>query len=352
MEPIRFEHETVLLLLFGLPALAACFWWAFRRRRRLLERFAGAAVVDRLIDSVSRRKQIAKAVGLVAAVGLIVTALARPQWGSHRLPIRRKGVDVIVAVDTSRSMLARDVAPSRLDRAKFLLRSLVKRLRGDRVGVIAFAGAATVECPLTLDYDLALSVLDVIDADTIPVQGTAIGDTIRAAVKAFERTGRAERVLVLLTDGEDQGTDPVGAAEEAAKAGVTIYAIGIGSRQGNPILIDGKVKKDAQGDPVRTRLDAETLQRVALKTGGKYIEAQPGGDVELQEVYASINQLQKTVQESKLSTIYEERFVWFLLAAALILAWEMLQNDRVRALNRTRIPTRARARSHVDEETS
>jgi Ca-activated chloride channel homolog len=327
---MRFEHPQILNLLFALPLLGLFFWWAFRRKRRLLERFANVRVIDRLIASTSQRKQVAKAAGLVAAQALLIVALARPQWGAVTRPIERKGVDLLVAIDTSRSMLARDVPPDRLTRAKHELQGLIRRVQGDRVGIVPFAGTAFVACPLTLDYGLAMDILDTININSVPVQGTAIGTAIKTATDTFQRTARGQRVLVLLTDGEDQGTDPVGEAEKAAKEGVIIYTIGIGSREGNPIPTDGSLKKDAEGNPVNSRLDSDTLQKIALKTGGKYIEGKPGGELELDEIYSSINQLQKSLQESKSYTIYEERFAWFLLPAILILVWELLQNDRKR----------------------
>jgi len=325
---MQFGNPQVLNLLFALPTVALFFWWVFRRKRRLLGRFAGVAVIDRLIATTSRAKQIAKACGLVLAVALIIVALARPQWGSHTRPIEKKGVDIMIAIDTSRSMLARDIPPDRLTRAKQELRALIRRVQGDRVGIIPFAGTAVVQCPLTLDYGLAMDILDTVNVDSVPVQGTAIGTAIRTATDTFKRTAKGKRVLILLTDGEDQGTHPVAAAAEAAKEGVVIYAIGIGTREGNPIPEAGKLKKDSEGNPVNSRLDAETLQRAALKTGGKYIEGKPSGEMELDEVYASVGALEKTLQESKVYTIYEERFGWFLLLAALILAWELIQTDR------------------------
>lgn len=327
---MRFENPNILLLLFALPALAGFFWWALRRKRRLLERFAAAEALERLIATVSRRKQIARAVALTLAVGLILFALARPQWGVKSQSIERKGVDLMVAIDTSRSMLAQDIPPSRLQRAKDQLTAIIHRARGDRVGVIAFAGEAIVQCPLTLDYGLAMDFLSAITPETVPTQGTAIGDAIRAAIKAFERSGTGQQALVLLTDGEDQGTDPLAAAEEAADKGIIIYAIGIGTREGNPIPAGGNYLKDDAGAPVNTRLDAETLQKIALKTGGKYIEGKPSGELEMEEIYASIDRLQKVSREAVKRSVYEERFHWFLLAAALILAAEMIMTDRKR----------------------
>ncbi|MCX7045889.1 MAG: VWA domain-containing protein [Candidatus Sumerlaeota bacterium] len=337
---MRFEYDKILFLLFTLPLMGLFFWWVLQRKRRLLERFAGVKVIERLIETTSRRKQIAKMAGLGLAIAFIIIALARPQWGAHTRPIEKKGVDIMIAIDTSRSMLARDIPPNRLTRAKQELRGLIRRMRGDRVGIVVFAGTAFVQCPLTLDYGLAMDILDGINENTVPVQGTAIGTAVRMATQAFRRASsentkldqtKVRGVLVLLTDGEDQGTDPLGAADEAAKEKIQIYAIGIGTPQGNPIPQGGDFKKDPEGNPVNTRLNPETLEKIALKTGGKYIEGKPSGDLELEEVYSSISQLDKKLEESKTYTIYEERFAWFLLIAALLLAWELTQNDRQKA---------------------
>ena len=336
---MRFEHDKVLFLLFALPLLGLFFWWVMQRKRRLLERFAGVKVIERLIETTSRRKQIAKMAGLGAAIAFIILALARPQWGAHSRPIEKKGVDVMIAIDTSRSMLARDIPPNRLTRAKQELRGLIRRMRGDRVGIVVFAGTAFVQCPLTLDYGLAMDILDGVNEQTVPVQGTAIGTAIRMSTQAFRRASSEDAkfdqtkirgVLVLLTDGEDQGTDPLAAADEAAKEKIQIYTIGIGTPEGNPIPEGVSHHKDTEGNPVNTRLNAETLEKVALKTGGKYIEGKPSGELELEEVYSSISQLDKRLQESKTYTIHEERYGWFLLIAALLLAWELAQNDRRR----------------------
>ena len=336
---MRYEHPEILYLLFALPLLGAFYYWAFARRRRLIERFAGAAVVHRLTATRSVRKQVIKAVAICAAIGCVIVALARPQWGYAIRDIEREGVDVYVAIDTSRSMLARDMAPDRLTRARHLLGGLVRQLRGDRVGIIAFAGRAIILCPLTTDYGLALNALDAVDVDTVPVQGTAIGSAVRTAVESFERSGQGRRVLILLTDGEDQGTDPLAAARQGADADVTIYTIGIGSREGHPIPVNGGFKRDEDGAVVNSRLDAETLRQIAMITGGKYIEARPGGVLEVAEVYAGISAMEKTLLEARTRAVYHERFPWFLLAAVALLAGEMALNERKRRLGDIREKT-------------
>ena len=328
---MNFGNQTILYGLFALPLVVIFYLFVFRRKKMLLLRLGSWELIRRLLPAVSRPRQILKAGMLILAVALLVFSLSRPQYGSIERPITRKGVDIFIAIDTSLSMLAQDIQPSRLARAEEQLNGLIHRLRGDRVGIITFAGTAFVQCPLTLDYALAQNILETIDADSVPIAGTAIGMAIRTATNAFERSAKGEKVLVLLTDGEDHETDPLGAAQEAAKAGVKIYSIGIGSEKGEPIrLPDGSFKKDSDGHVVNSRLDLVLLQKIAQATGGKTIKANPKGSLELDVLYADIGLIQKKTLRSQTYTIYEERFQYFLLPVILLLIMEMLTGDRKR----------------------
>jgi len=337
---MHFGTQTVLYGLFGLPLVCLFYLWVFRRKKSLLSRMGKWELVQRLIDSTSKTKQLIKAGILVVCISLLIFSLSRPQYGSIERPITRKGVDMYIAIDTSLSMMAEDIKPNRLVRAKNQLKGLIHRLRGDRVGIISFAGTAFIQCPLTLDYGLAQNILDTIDYDSVPVQGTAIGEAIRTATNAFDRSAKGEKLLILLTDGEDHETDPLGAASQAAKAGLKIYAIGIGSEKGEPIrLANGSFKKDKQGHTVNSRLDLELLQKIAQLTGGKTIKANPTGSLELDAIYGEIGLLKKQTLRSRTYTIYEERFQYFLLPVILFLLIEMLINDRKKgmALPRTAV---------------
>jgi Ca-activated chloride channel family protein len=328
---MHFGNQTALYGLFGLPFAVFFFVWVFRRKKSLLSRMGAWELVQRLIESTSSTKQIVKAVLLVLGIGLLIFSLSRPQYGSIERPIARKGVDIFIAIDTSLSMMAEDIAPNRLARAREQLKGLIHRLKGDRVGIITFAGTAFIQCPLTLDYGLAQNILDTINIDSVPVQGTAIGEAIRTATRSFERSAKGEKVLVLLTDGEDHETNPEGAAKEAAKEGVRIYSIGIGSEKGEPIrLADGSYKRDKEGHTVNSRLDLVLLQKIAQLTNGKTIKANPTGGLELDAIYEDIGLLQKQTLRSQTYTIYEERFQYFLLPVILILILEMLASDRKR----------------------
>ncbi|MFH0794786.1 MAG: VWA domain-containing protein, partial [bacterium] len=268
---------------------------------------------------------------MLVTLALMVFALSRPQYGAVERPVQRKGVDFFIAIDVSKSMLAQDMTPNRLERAKEQFKSLLGRLEGDRVGIITFAGTAYVQCPLTLDYGIARTILETVDEKSVEVEGTALGEAIRVATDAFRRAGSESKVLLLLTDGEDQGSDPVEAAKAAAKDGVRIYSIGIGSTQGVPIpLPGGGYKEDAQQHKVSTKLDLVTLQKIAQATNGKTVKANPSGDLELDAIYNEVSQLQKSMLESRTYTIYEDRFQYVLLPALALLLLECLMGDRAR----------------------
>jgi Ca-activated chloride channel family protein len=334
---LEFQHPQLLSFLAAVPALALFLYWAGRRRKRLLERFAHPAPLAKLSASVSPGKRRTQAAFLLVAVGLSVFCLARPQYGYKERPIERKGVDLFIAIDTSDSMLANDVHPSRLARAQDQLKQLIRKLKGDRVGIIAFAGEAFVQCPLTLDYGLAQRILETVGPDTIPVKGTAIGDTIRVALSNLEENEIGHKTLVLLTDGEDSGSEPLEAAEEAAKAGMTIYAIGIGTELGAAIQQgpDG-VKRNAEGFAVNSRLDFETLQKIAAATGGAAIRANESGFLEIDTLYEIIQGLDQKKLRSVTRSLYEERFQYFLLPAIVCLGAYLFINDRrsVKAMER------------------
>ncbi len=342
---MHFAHPEILYGVFALPLLLVFFWWSQRRRRRLLERFGQWPAVARLVNTASVGRQILKMGLLTACAALFVVALARPQFGASERRLTRRGIDLIIAIDVSNSMLATDVPPTRLARAKEQLRELVMNSRGHRIGIVAFAGAAFAQCPLTLDYGLALTILDAIEVGIVPLQGTSIGAAIDAAVDAFERgeggnggkkasARPGERVLLLLTDGEDHDKTALEkAVERAARAGVRIYAIGIGSSEGAEITLpDGTIKKDAQGKVVTTRVDYETLERIAFRTNGVVIRGTATGDLDLIEARKHFDALEQTVQRSTTKIVYEERFVWVLALALLLLVWEMLQGDRKKEL--------------------
>lgn len=323
---MRFANPAFLWLLAGVPGLLLFLWWRSLRRVRMMERFASPAVLGYLAPHHSRGRYLLRQGLVTASVIGVVFAGARPQWGYEDRRIISRGIDLIVAIDTSASMLAQDYKPNRMQRARELLQNILWKARGDRVGVMAFAGEAIIQCPLTLDYSMARTALESIDAGSVPFAGTAIGTAIDTAVKAFENASTGERVLVLLTDGEDHENRVLDAAARAAHSRITIHTIGIGTTQGMPIpLPGGSYKQDKSGKLVSSKLDFLTLSKIAQATGGKAIKANAEGATELEPIMHDIDSLQKTQQQDTLHRVYTERFQWFLLPAILFLLWEALE---------------------------
>jgi Ca-activated chloride channel family protein len=327
------QIDYLYALLTLLPLLVIFFWLVLKMKKRAMQRFGNLALMERLALSFSPRKQRWKIVLLLLAIFFLLFSLARPQLGTKLTLMKREGVDIVIAMDCSFSMLAEDFKPSRLEKAKQEVNGLISRLRGDRVGLVAFAGVAFIQCPLTLDYSAAQMFLDIMDADLIHQPGTAIGDAIGTSVKAFNQKERKYKVLILLTDGEDHDSDPLEAAEEAAAEGIRIYTIGIGSVQGEPIPMRNKrgeitgYKKDEEDNVVVSKLDETTLQRIALTTGGKYYHA-TSGEMELDKIYDEISKMEKKELEGKLMTQYEDRYQIFLFLSIVLLTAEFLISER------------------------
>ena len=327
---LRFANLYLLHLLWLLPLLIVFYIFAFKSKKRALARFGNPELLKKLSRNTSRGRQIAKISLILASLFFFIVALARPQIGSKIEQVKREGVDVIVAMDVSNSMLARDIPPSRLDKAKHEVENFINRLRGDRIGLIAFAGDAFVQCPLTLDYGAAKIFLDIMSPDLIPTPGTAVGKAIGKAIEAFDQQERKHKVLVLITDGEDHGGDAMKYAEEAERQGIVIYTVGIGSPEGQPIpeAEAGGFKKDRKGEVVITKLDELTLEKIALQTNGKYYRAS-SGEAELDDIYDNIGTMEKKELGSFQFSQFEDRFQYFIVIALLLLLIEFLLPERV-----------------------
>ena len=333
---MQFGNPNSFWLLAITLALAVFFVWSFRARRRALERFAAQPLAAKLTASVRPVARRWKAVLIVAATLFTAVALAQPRWGFEWREVKRRGVDIFVLLDVSKSMLTEDVRPNRLTQAKYAVQDLLGKLRGDRIGLIAFAGTAFVQCPLTVDYEAFRLTLKDVDPRIIPRGGTAIAAAIRTALKGFEAGEGRDRAIVLITDGEVTEGDALAAAEDAGKAGVRIYAIGVGTTEGEliPVREDSKPMdflKDREGQVVKSRLDEETLKRIALKTGGIYVRS-VAGDFGIDTIYdKGIAQLQREEFEARLQKRYFERFQWPLGIAFALLAIEAFVSDRRKA---------------------
>jgi Ca-activated chloride channel family protein len=307
--------------------------WAIRRKKKMLARFGDIFLLLKNAPYLSFARQGGKAAVIIAGILFLVMTLSQLQCGTHMEMMRREGIDIVIAIDVSNSMLAEDFKPSRISKARQEVRGILERLQGDRIGLVAFAGEAFIQSPLTLDYSAAEIFLDVIDVGLIPQQGTAIGDAINKAREAFETKERKHKVMILLTDGEDHQGNAVEAAEKAREEGVKIYPIGIGSPVGEPIPVVNRqgekvgYKKDNSGEVIVTRLDEVTLQKIALTTGGKYYRAS-AGEMELDKVYDDISKMEKKELEGKLLMQYEDRFQYPLFVAILLIIGEFFISEK------------------------
>jgi Ca-activated chloride channel family protein len=319
----------VLLLVLGL------WWWGAWRRRRLLEAFADRELLGGLIRGFSPKRRRYKYLLVLLALAVLVLCLARPQLGTHMVMVKREGQDLMIAIDVSASMLAEDMKPNRLTKAKREVLGMIHRLEGDRIGLVAFAGAAFVQCPLTLDYSAANLFLDVIDIDLIPQPGSNLAEAIRKGTEAFVKKERKHKVMILITDGENFGDGLEDAIQQAKIEGVRIYAIGIGHPDGEPIPVRNSrgemtgYKKDENGEIVLTRLDEVTLKQIAAATDGKYYHA-TAGEIELERIYDDISAEEGKEHEGRLLTQYEDRFQYVLPLAILFFAGELLLSERRR----------------------
>ncbi len=332
----RFGFETALWGLLAVPLLTGAYWYAMRARRRALARFGDTPLMDRLSQTVNRRGRGARAVLLLVAVAALVVALARPQFGTRVDTVRREGQDLVVALDLSVSMLAEDIAPNRLERAKLAVTRLIERLEGDRIGLVAFAGQAFVQSPLTVDYGAARLFLNAMDPDLVPVQGTNLGQALAVSLDSFdEDENREHRILLLFTDGEDHEGEVDANLERAVAAGVRIFTVGFGSGDGVPIPdLDDQGRRrgflrDDDGAVVTTRLEEEPLQRLAEATGGRYIRVTPGG-AELMALAEELTGMAGREIEAQQVTQFEEQFQLFLGLGLILLLVEMLIPERRR----------------------
>lgn len=322
---MRFEHPNILwLLLVVVPALLAFFWWAGRERQRLVAQFIEARLLPELTVGVSAARQKLRVILLTTAVALLVIALARPQVGFHWEETKLRGLDVVVAIDTSKSMLATDLNPNRLARAKLAALELMQVAQSDRLGLVAFAGGAFLQCPLTADDTAFRQSVEALDVNIIPQGGTAIAEAINITSTAFKE-GDSHRVLVLFSDGEDNDEGALAAARAAAQDGLKIFTVGFGTPEGE--LLNPGLVRDAQGSVVKSRLNETLLRELAETTGGFYLPLR--GAKTIDNLYAQgLAALPKTEQSAKLMKRWHERYHWPLGAAILLLLLEILWPER------------------------
>ena len=324
---IIFGNTRFLLLIWLLPLIPLGYGlWRYLRVRRIRE-FGEETLVRALMPSWSASKGWVRIVLLTFAFLMLIIGLSRPQVGAKLSKRETRGAEIMICLDVSNSMLARDYSPDRLDRAKLAISRLVDRLQQDRIGLIVFAGSSFVQLPITTDYVSAKMFLRSIDTESVPVQGTAIGDAILTAAKSFSAQSEKSRAVIVITDGENHEDDPVEAARQAAEMGIKVYTVGVGSTQGQPIPKGGELMKDKAGNIVVTRLDEETLKAVAQAGGGAYVHA---GNEEfgLNPIVDDIRRMEEERFESVVFEEYNEQFVYFMVAALVLLVLEMLVGER------------------------
>jgi len=329
------SHLWILNLLWLLPLAAVALIFQSRKRKRALAMFADAKLLDRLTAAESPGRKFIKALLLLSALGLLLFALAGPRWGSHYEEVSQKGVDIMILVDVSPSMLVEDIAPNRLERARREILDFLKVVQGDRVGLVAFAGAAFVQCPLTLDYAALEMFLNAIQPDLIPVPGTDLGAAIEMGLSAFDEAANTDKVILLITDGEDNEKRGLEAARQAAAKGTKIFVFGMGDAGGGPIPEtggQGGFKKDSAGKMILSKLDEEGLQQIASLTGGTYVRS-VAGDLDLDILYFDGIKSHTQARELKSGKIkvYEERFTFFVLAGFMLLLIEGFIDAKIRS---------------------
>ncbi len=330
---MRFGSLYMLHLLWLLPAVAIMLFFFLRRRREVMERFVRSNLLDEIAINWSRGRHKFKNLLLLAVFFLSILALARPQWGYQWQEVRRRGLDIMIAVDTSKSMLTQDVKPNRLERTKLAMMDLIKNLKGDRIGLVAFAGDAFVMCPLTTDYGGFLLSLNDLDTSIIQRGGTNVSSAIEEAIKGYDKSPAKFKAIVIVTDGDNLEGDPLASAQKAKDKGIKIYCVGVGTKEGELIRVpDEKGQwgflKDEKGNFVKSRLNENLLQRIAFTSGGAYVRSS-GAQFGLDYVYREhLDKMEKREIEEKLQKKFFERFQIPLAAAFLFLLWETFLASR------------------------
>jgi Ca-activated chloride channel homolog len=329
----RFEHTEYFLAFSALPLMVLLVVLYFMARRRKIKKLGDSELVKQLIPYSSRRKRILKAFLFLCGFSSLILAIANLQTGSKLREVKREGADIVVCLDVSNSMLAQDLMPNRLTRAKYALEKMIDMLQGDRLGLVIFAGEAYVQLPITTDYGAAKMFLGSIGPGMVPVQGTNLASAIKKAMESFSSDPGRNKAIILITDGENHESEAVDAAEEAGSKDIMISTIGIGSPKGVPIpLIENGVvkgyRKDNEGQTIVTKLNSELLREIASKGKGVFVQASQA-DLGLGAILNKIDQLDKAQLESKMYSDYEDQFQWFIGLALVFFFVEFLISERI-----------------------
>lgn len=327
----RLANPEYLYALLVVPALMLFFWYSRLRRKRALAIFGNREILSTLMPNVSKGRPFLKFFVLMLALTSLILALARPQFGSKLQTEKRKGIELMIALDVSNSMMAEDIQPNRLERAKRAISQLVDKLSNDKIGLIVFAGDAYTQLPITADYISAKLFLNAINPSMVPTQGTAIGAAIDLGVKSFSPQFKGNKAMIIITDGENHEDDPVKVAADAADKGITIYTLGMGLPQGGPIPeeLNGQktYRKDRNGNVIVTKLDEDMLQKIAEAGHGAYIRAN-NSQVGLNDLFNEINKMEKSEVESQIYADYDDKFQYFVGLALFLIFLDFMILER------------------------
>ena len=331
MQLFRFANPDFLYLLLLLPALILLYVLDSIRKKRAFQRLGDIKLVEQLAPELSKSRPIVKFLIQLLAFSSAIIMLARPQFGSKIEDVKKQGVEVIIALDVSNSMMAEDIQPNRLTRAKQAISHLVDNLDNDKIGLIVFAGDAYTQIPITTDYVSAKMFLSTIGPDMVPKQGTAIGAAINLGVRSFSPGEGKSKAMIIITDGENHEDNPVTSAEDAAKAGIIIHTIGIGSTEGVPVPVNNKGKKDylkdIDGNTVISKLDEDILKKIAISANGSYVRAS-NSNIGLDEIFSDIKKMKKQELESTMYTEYNDQFQVFAAITLFLLLIDFIVMDR------------------------
>ena len=324
---INFAQSQYLLLILLIPVFFLIQALVFKLRARRIRRFGNEELVRQLMPSYSKTRTWVRLTMFSIGFFFFAIGLSRPQIGAKLKEHETKGAEIMIVLDVSNSMLAEDYSPNRLERAKLAISRLVDKLRDDRIGLIVFAGNSFVQLPITTDYVSAKMFLNTITTESVPIQGTAIGDAINTALRSFSAQSEKSRAIIVITDGENHEDDPVAAAAQAAEMGVRVFTIGVGSPEGKPIPMDGELLKDKEGNIVVTRLDESVIQEVAKAGDGVYVRA-GNSEFGLNPIIDDIRRMEDEKYSSIVFEEFDEQFMYFMGIALFFFVLEMLIGDR------------------------
>ena len=325
----RFQNPEILYLLAAVPLFVLAFIAMTKRKRRQLEEFGDAGLMEQLMPNASRIRPVVKFIFVMVALSLLIFAAARPQFGQSERTEKRQGIEAIVALDISNSMLAEDVAPNRLDRAKQMLSKLMDNMVNDKVGLVVFAGDAFVQLPITCDYVSAKMFLNSIKPDLIKTQGTAIGQALATSIRCFGEQSDASRAIILITDGENHEDDAVAVAKHAKEQGIQVLVVGIGKPEGSPIPVPGTntFRKDRQGNVVVSKLNEDMCREIAQAGGGIYVRCD-NTNTAMKAIQKELDKLGTQEIETQIYTDYNEQFQSFAIFALLLLVIDFFVFNR------------------------